>query len=796
MLYFSNVRRALLPGSIALLASLAVPCGTASAQISFTDVSAAAKGNRAGESYGASWGDLNGDGFPDLFASNPRQQPSLYLNRGDGTFYETAPQVLTWRNRPRADTHGGSWADFDNDGDQDLLVSSGTGNLSQLLVNEYGRMVDRTVERGLTTTNLGGRLPVWFDYDGDRLSDFVMTQYGGVAKLFRQDATGFFTETTSNAKLLCKRFHYGQLLDFNGDGRLDLMCSDEALFPQKIYDTLPFPWKKLFDNTIPNVNLPPVDSVADSILGDFNNDGRMDLFVLGGVQLRPASVVQGSPTHLESQLTGGTKGFKFVTSGRITFNFDWNKQSETAGTDLKKIQVGAAGVHPTTNPFTLDPADPNVLGMPPAPQVQSDLPVMQIGYDGATQQWTVVIQTRLSPTSPNVFSEAYVQVDSEQPMTGLVSTGLWPTDKTGRPTLLTNYSGGFVDETVRAGLDTPVQCVSVTTGDYDNDMDLDLYLACRTGASNIANILYQNQGDGTFVPVANAGGAAGQVGIAVASGAGTADTAVTADYDVDGYLDLYVTNGFNLRPLQTGGSNRLYRNTGTGNHWIQLDLVGTRSDRDAVGARVYATANGVTQLRIQNGAYHRWAQDARRSHFGLAGATAVDLRIEWPSGAVQSFTNVAADKLYRITEGAAPVPIAVGASLAYQCGPPAINTAVDKGIFLWRDCPSGEWRLKTAAAGSSTSVIFAGSFTSSAPFVSVKPVGLTTADMLDVSVPSQITFRLDTRYKASDGINFTPADKSRTCMKLDLPAGMPVFYGPFRVPVTPPFDLDRQVACN
>ena len=175
---------------------------------------------------------------------------------GNGTFYETAPQVLTWRNRPRADTHGGSWADFDNDGDQDLLVSAGTGNLSQLLVNEYGRLVDRTVERGLTTANLGGRLPVWLDYDGDKLTDFVMTQYGGIAKLYRQSPPGFFTETTSDAKLLCKRFHYGQLIDVTGDGRVDLLCSDEELFPQKIYNTLPFPWKKVFDNTAPAPYLP------------------------------------------------------------------------------------------------------------------------------------------------------------------------------------------------------------------------------------------------------------------------------------------------------------------------------------------------------------------------------------------------------------------------------------------------------------------------------------------------------------------------------------------------------------
>ena len=70
-------------------------------------------------------------------------------------------------------------------------------------------------------------------------------------------------------------------------------------------------------------------------------------------------------------------------------------------------------------------------------------------------------------------------------ITALAGTGLWPSDKPSRPTLLTNYAGGFVDETVKAGLDEPLQCVSGTAGDFDNDMDVDLYLACRTGASNI-----------------------------------------------------------------------------------------------------------------------------------------------------------------------------------------------------------------------------------------------------------------------------------------------------------------------
>jgi hypothetical protein len=779
--------------SIALVFAALAPAAPVGAQIAFVDVSRTAGVDRAGESYGASWGDLDGDGYPDLFASNHREQPSLFLNRRNGRFHETGPQVLTWRNRSRADTHGGSWSDFDNDGDQDLLVSAGTGNLSQLLVNEYGRLVDRTRERGLTTVNLGGRLPVWLDYDGDQLTDFVMTQYGGIAKLYRQVSPGMFSETTGDAKLLCKRFHYGHLVDVNNDGRLDFLCADERSFPQRIYDTEPFPWRKLYDSASPARYLPAVRTTSDSIVADFDNDGRMDFFVLGGTQLRPSSVVQAGDSRFEAQLTGGIKGFRFVTTGKVSLNFDWNKQDERKITDYTKIQIGSGARSPTANPIALDPADPSVRGMPPAPTQQWQLPVMQIGYDAARHEWTVVIRTKL-PGSKSVFSEAYLQVASNAPVTRLVGTGLWGTDKPARPTLLMNRSGGYLDETARAGLDAPIQCASAVAGDFDNDMDVDLYLACRTGASNLANRLYENVGGGVFRLVAGAGGATGPVGAAVASGAGTADTVVVADYDVDGFLDLFVANGFNLRPLLFGGANNLFRNRGNANRWVQVDLVGTRSDRDAVGARVYATANGVTQLRVQDGSYHRWSQDMRRAHFGLKGATTVDLRVEWPSGSVQTFSRVASNRLYRISEGAGISPVALGQAPAYSCGAPPLSGAKDSGVFLWRDCPSGEWRLKTVAAGGSAE--YAGVIKSDRSYTRVKGVALNAADVLAQPDPRTIRFRFDTRGTGTDGLNFVPQDGARTCLDIDVPAGTRVHYGPFRELVTPPFDVDSQMPCQ
>ena len=70
---------------------------------------------------------------------------------------------------------------------------------------------------------------------------------------------------------------------------------------------------------------------------------------------------------------------------------------------------------------------------------------------------------------------------------------------------------------------------------FDNDMDVDAYVVA-SASDNLPNILYENQGDGTFVAVPDAGGAAGTT-------LGRGDSVVTADYDGDGFIDLFVTNG-------------------------------------------------------------------------------------------------------------------------------------------------------------------------------------------------------------------------------------------------------------
>jgi hypothetical protein len=118
-----------------------------------------------------------------------------------------------------------------------------------------------------------------------------------------------------------------------------------------------------------------------------------------------------------------------------------------------------------------------------------------------------------------------------------------------------------------------------------------------------------------------------------------------ADFDHDGRLDLFVTN--------SGKPPYLWRNVQpTGNHWLELALTGSESNRDAVGARVWLHAGGRTLVSFVNGGNGFASQSTRRVHFGLGAGKKIDrLEVAWPSGRKQHFKNVAADRIYRLTEG-------------------------------------------------------------------------------------------------------------------------------------------------
>ena len=589
-----------------------------------------------GESYGLSWGDVNGDRLPDLYSNHHRQMPALYVNQGGGVFKDIAPTIGSWARAPTADTHGGSWADFDNDGDQDLYASIEISSLNRFMVNEGGRLVDRAAIYDPAIKQWRPRLPIWFDYSGDGRLDFVMASgpRSGVSTAspmatFKQAAGGFVDESRITG-LDCDNAQIAYLADVTRDGQLDFICG-KAQFPHKIYDYQTTPFKLV------KGRLPITGAAIDAAIADFNRDLVADFFVVRGA-LRPSEVVAVNSRRVDAQLiTNGTreKSMSFVTSGDVTFSVDLSDFT------LSSIRIGANGASPTSSSFTLSPSDAAVRGI--APHDPARHRGVYIGYDAAARRWTM----SASPGRKWVYLVASVQ--STTTVSGVTATGITAQEKPMRPTLmLSNATGHRSIDNATA----PLSCASAAAADFDNDMDVDLYVVCRGGVRNIPNRLFFNDGTGRFSEIANAGGAAGSVG-AASAGAGTGDSVALADIDVDGYMDIAVANGLNMQPRRVGGPDQLFRNLMSGNNWIELDLQGKASNRDGIGATIIARAGGVAQYRAQDVGFHRGSHNHARIHFGLAGNSRVDLEIRWPSGVVDRHTGVAANALYSAIEDGA-----------------------------------------------------------------------------------------------------------------------------------------------
>jgi hypothetical protein len=129
--------------------------------------------------------------------------------------------------------------------------------------------------------------------------------------------------------------------------------------------------------------------------------------------------------------------------------------------------------------------------------------------------------------------------------------------------------------------------------------------------------------------------------------------AAFADYDNDGDLDVAVNNN--------GQEAELLRNDGgNANHWLQLYLIGTRSNRDAVGARVVLWADGQRWVAEKAGGRSYQAAHDPRLHFGLGKREMVErVEVFWPSGVRDVMESVRANQLIAVREGAGRIPVAV-----------------------------------------------------------------------------------------------------------------------------------------
>ncbi len=228
-------------------------------------------------------------------------------------------------------------------------------------------------------------------------------------------------------------------------------------------------------------------------------------------------------------------------------------------------------------------------------------------------------------------------------------------------TLYYNQWPLFYENPVRSGLD---RATLGYTGfsphflDYDNDGDMDLFISTGsvlTSKSAIVkgltrpehfheryaepDLLLENDGTGFFrrVPPQNAGPHFRRRTISRG--------AATGDLDNDGDIDMVISI--------PEGRAVLLRNDNKGGHWLTLRLIGTKSNRDAIGARVTARTGGKTQYHCARGGGGYLSVNDRRVHLGLGTATTVDrIEIVWPSGTRQVLENVPADQFLTVEEPA------------------------------------------------------------------------------------------------------------------------------------------------
>jgi len=211
--------------------------------------------------------------------------------------------------------------------------------------------------------------------------------------------------------------------------------------------------------------------------------------------------------------------------------------------------------------------------------------------------------------------------------------------------------GSFDEVSDRAGITGPTRGVLSFGGgffDYDNDGWLDLFIANGHVYPEVAqaspevhfkqlNSLFHNEGNGKFTETTKSAGTGFQtpyVGRGVAF----------ADFDNSGRVDVLVANNGDPPLL-------LHNNGASGNHFLNFKLVGTKSNHDAMGARVRVVTGSVAQIREIAGGGSYLSQSDLRAHFGIGKAIRAErVEVKWPSGQSQVFQNLEADKFYLIEE--------------------------------------------------------------------------------------------------------------------------------------------------
>lgn len=462
---------------------------------------------------------------------------------------------------------GSGWADFDGDGDLDL-VSAGTYQpLALYRNNGNGTFTDVARKAGITGPD-GGWATIWFDFDNDGDPDLYVTREGWYApapnSLYRNNGDGTFTDIAKAAGVDDPQGtgFSATVADFNLDGLLDIYVANGA--PRVGTSNVLFinQGNEKFREQAIQAGVSDRRRSIGTCAGDYNNDGYPDLY---SVNVEVNILYKNNRDGTFTDVTAKAGVEQPINTGYVCWFFDVNNDG------------------------------------------WQDL------FVSSWNSYQDFLENKITGKSKGRGYRSVIYRN--------------------------NQDGTFSDVSTEMGLNACFGTMGANYGDFDNNGFPDVYLG-NGGPEMVRqepDALYMNKGDGTLNDVTTQAGL-GHLGK-------THGTAV-ADFDQDGWLDLYLPIGGNFPGDQW--RNALYRNRGGNNHALSVLLVGTQCNRDAIGARVRIRLSQGWRYQEASRGVGFGASNAPELHFGLGQENKVlELEVKWPGGATERFENIEAGQ--RIT---------------------------------------------------------------------------------------------------------------------------------------------------